>query len=247
MKNMNIPHVKISPYNKHASGVVEQGHFTLREAITKSCGGKIHMWPEKLAAALLADRVTVSRVTGFSPFQLLYGVDPVLPFDLAEATFMVSGFRTGLTTAELLTLRIRQLSKHPRDIKRAAEALKKARFRSKQQFERRFIKKLQRDEYKKGELVLVRNVGIEMEVSSRKKTDDKYFGPYEVERKNRGGAYILRELDGTLFRRNPTAAFRLLPYITRNHWFMQQNELEDNAEESEEEEEEGYFESSEDD
>jgi hypothetical protein len=69
MKNMNIPHVKISPYNKHASGVVEQGHFTLREAITKSCGGKIHMWPEKLAAALLADRVTVSRVTGFSPFQ----------------------------------------------------------------------------------------------------------------------------------------------------------------------------------
>jgi hypothetical protein len=39
----------------------------------------------------------------------------------------------------------------------------------KQQFERRFIKKLQRDEYKKGELVLVRNVGIEMEVSSRKR------------------------------------------------------------------------------
>jgi hypothetical protein len=81
MKNMNIPHVKISAYNKHASGIVEQGHFTLREALAKSCGGKIEMWPEKLAAALLADRVTVSRVTGFSPFQLLHGVDPVLPFD----------------------------------------------------------------------------------------------------------------------------------------------------------------------
>jgi hypothetical protein len=112
---------------------------------------------------------------------------------------------------------------HEHDIKRASETLYKARFRSKQQFERRFLKKLQREEYKRGELVLVRNVGIEMAVGTSRKTDDKYFGPYEVDCKNRGGAYILKELDGTLFRNNPTAAFRLLPYITRSHWFMQEN------------------------
>lgn len=205
------------------------------------------MWPEKLAAALLADRVTVSRVTGFSPFQLLHGVDPVLPFDLAEATFMVSGFRTGMTTTELLTLRIRQLSKHPRDINRAKEALRKARFKSKQQFERRFMKKLQRGTYKQGELVLVRNVGIEMEVGSRKKTDDKYFGPYEVVRRNAGGAYILRELDGTLFRRNPTAAFRLLPYITRNHWFMRNNLLEEDLDDTDSEDDDEMLDESEED
>jgi hypothetical protein len=245
MKKMNIPHVKISPYNKHASGVVEQGHYTLREAIVKSCGGKIQLWPEKLTAALLADRITVSRTTGFSPYQLLHGTDPILPFDLAEATFMVNGFKTGMTTTELLTLRIRQLSKHDRDIKRASETLRKARFRSKQQFERRFIKKLQREEYKRGELVLVRNVGIEITVGSRRKTDDRYFRPYEVVRKNQGGAYILKELDGTLFRNNPTAAFRLLPYITRSHWFMQKNWMdeEDNSDSEEGDEE---FESSDD-
>jgi uncharacterized protein YgiM (DUF1202 family) len=244
MKRMNIPHVKISPYNKHATGVVEQGHYTLREAIVKSCGGKIESWPQKLAAALLADRVTVSRVTGFSPYQLLHGTDPILPFDLAEATFMVSGFRTGMSTTELLTLRIRQLSKHDRDIKRASETLKKARFRSKQQFERWFKKKLQKEEYMKGELVLVRNVGIEMAVSSRRKTDDRYFGPYEVARKNKGGAYILKELDGTLFRNNPTAAFRLLPYITRSHWFMQENWMGEDEDSGTEDDEEELFESS---
>jgi hypothetical protein len=142
-------------------------------------------------------------------------------------------------------LRIRQLSKHDRDIKRASETLRKACFRSKQQFERRFIKKLQREEYKRGELVLLRNVGIKVSVSSRRKTDDRYFGPYEVDRKNRGGAYILKELDGTLFRNNPTAAFRLLPYITRSHWFMQENWMdEENDSESEDGDEE--LESSED-
>jgi hypothetical protein len=245
MKRMNIPHVKISPYNKHATGVVEQGHYTLWEAVVKSCGGKMELWPQKLAAALLADRVTVSRVTGFSPYQLFHGTDPILPFDLAEATFMVSGFRSGISTAELLTLRIRQLSKHDCDIKRASETLRKARFRSKQQFERRFKKKLQKEEYTKGELVLVRNVGIEMAVSSRRKTDDRYFGPYEVARKNKGGAYILQELEGTLFRNNPTAAFRLLPYITRNHWFMQDNWTDEDDSDSEDGDE--AFESSDND
>jgi hypothetical protein len=55
MKRMNIPQVEITPYNKHANGVVEQRHYTLREAIVKSCGGKIELWLQKLAAALLAD------------------------------------------------------------------------------------------------------------------------------------------------------------------------------------------------
>jgi hypothetical protein len=68
-------------------------------------------------------------------------------------------------------------------------------------------------------------VGIEVEVSAWKKTGDRYFGPYEVERKNQGGAYILRESDRILFRHNPTAAFCLLPYITRDHWFMRENDL----------------------
>src|SRR6202000_1690194 len=108
------------PYNKHANGVVERGHYTLREALIKACNGKLNKWPEVLPLAIFADRITVSRVTGFSPYQLLHGTEPILPFDLAEATFLVEGFRPGLTTTELLTLRIRQLGKHERDIQKAA-------------------------------------------------------------------------------------------------------------------------------
>jgi transposase InsO family protein len=39
VRRMRIPHVTISPYNKHANGVVERGHFILREAIVKMCQG----------------------------------------------------------------------------------------------------------------------------------------------------------------------------------------------------------------
>ena len=112
---MGIPQIKITPYNHHANGVVERGHFILREEIIKACKGKIANWPEYVASMVFVDRVTVSRVTGYSPFQLLHGTDPVLPLDLAEATFSMEGFRAGLKTEDLLVLRVYQLSKHPQD------------------------------------------------------------------------------------------------------------------------------------
>nr|GAT46241.1 DNA/RNA polymerase [Mycena chlorophos] len=223
MKRLRIPHVRVSGYNKHANGVVERGHYTLREAIVCSCGGKIERWPEQLPLALFADQITVSRVTGFSPYQLLHGTDPVLPFDLFEAMFLVTGFKKGMSTADLLTLRIRQLAKLNSDVDRAAKLLVKSRFQSKSQFERGFKHRLIKRDYQAGELVLLRNVGIENQMSTKRKTDDRYLGPYEVVRKNTGGAYILSELDGAVFSKNPVAAFRLLPYITRQHAFMRKN------------------------
>jgi hypothetical protein len=81
----------------------------------------------------------------------------VLPFDLAESTFMVNGFRSGMTSVKLLTLRIRQLERRPEDLEQAAETLKTSRFKSKEQFERRYAKCLRKEIYRPGDLVLVRN------------------------------------------------------------------------------------------
>jgi hypothetical protein len=236
LAELNIPHPRISAYNKQAQGQVERGHFTLREAMVTACNGRIKQWLKKLALALFADKITVSRVTGFSPYQLLHGTDPILPFDLAEATFSVDGFYDGMTTAELLAQRIRQLERRPKDIQQAAETLKKSRFASKEQFEKRFRKRLQKRDYKHGELVLVRKVSLESSVASSAKTDDRYFGPYVVERKNRGGAYVLKEPDGSISRQETVAAFRLLPYITRDHWFMHTGWMGDDPESQESEE-----------
>ncbi|KIY48500.1 hypothetical protein FISHEDRAFT_30873, partial [Fistulina hepatica ATCC 64428] len=196
----------------------------LREALIKTCQGEVTKWPLHLPAAVFADRVTVNRSTGFSPFQLLHATLPVLPFDLTEATFLVEGYHKGLSTAELLALRIRQLMKHQEDLDRATGILKKSRFRSKAQFERRFEAKLCKEDFDEGELVLVRNSRIEMELN--RKSKPRYLGPYEVERRNTGGAYELKELDGTRINYR-FAANRLYPYIHRQHWFMRTHQTED--------------------
>ena len=226
VRRLGIPQVQITSYNKHANGVVERGHYTLREAIVRSCAkdseGKIKNWHQHVEAAVFADRVTVSSVTGYSPYYLLHGTHPVLPFDLFEATFLVEGFRSGMSTSELLALRIRQLQKHDSDIQRAAEVLKKVRLRSKEQFNRRYAKRLQKSDYPQGALVLVRNSALEMTVT-KFKTDPRYVGPFEVASRTSRGNYILKELDGTLHS-GPYAAFRLISYIQRDDLLDEESE-----------------------
>jgi len=145
----------------------------------------------------------------------LHGLHPLLPFDLFEATFLVEGFKSGISTSDLLALHIRQLQKHESDIQRASQILLNARLRSKEQFNRRYAKKLQKDNYKKGELVLVYNSRLESTLN-KFKVDPRYLGPFEVERRTSRGNYVLKNLDGTIHA-EPYAAFRLYSYINRNN------------------------------
>ncbi|KAF9526248.1 hypothetical protein CPB83DRAFT_748348, partial [Crepidotus variabilis] len=211
-KRLGIPLVKIVPYNHRANGVVERGHFNLRESIVKGCEGNIKNWPLKVPEIVFADRITVSRVTGFSPFQLLHATDPILPLDLAEATFMVEEFRTGMTTSDLLVLRARQIAKHPDDLARATRTLQHFCFKSKEQFEKRFHHQLTRKTFNPGELVLPRCTSIEL--SHDCKSKQQYLGPYEVALRTEGGNYKLNELDGTRLKLR-YGARRLIPYISR--------------------------------
>lgn len=177
----------------------------------KACEGNIKKWPDFVPHAFFADKVTVRRATGYSPFYLLHGVHPVLPFDLAEALFIIT-YQQNMTSEDLLAARIRQLQKKPEDLEQAAATLRKNRLRSKEQFEKRFRTRLCHDSYEQGTLVLVRNSGIEK--SMDRKSKPHYLGPYRVIRRTKGGAYALEELDGAQWK-SRIAASRIMPYVSR--------------------------------
>ena len=92
------------------------------------------------------------------------------------------------------------------------------RFKSKEQFERRFKTRLINDSFAPGTLVLVRNTTIEK--SMNRKPKNRYNGPYVVVKRTQGGSYILQEVDGATCRVG-VAAFRIIPYIARDEKALQ--------------------------
>ena len=51
-----------------------------------------------------ADQVTVWKDMGFSLFYMAHGIDPILPFDLAEAPFLVPKLDKLLSRIDLLAI-----------------------------------------------------------------------------------------------------------------------------------------------
>ena len=97
-----------------------------------------------------------------------------------------------------------------------------ARINAARRFERDHSLVIKNFDFKRGDLVLARNTAIEK--SLNKKMRPRYIGPYIVIRRNKGSAYILCELDGSVLDR-PLAAFRLVPYFARERISLPQSAL----------------------
>ena len=67
-------------------------------------------------------------------------------------------------------------------------------------------------DFQPGCLVLMCNTAIEK--SLNRKMRPRYIGPLVIIEHNKGGAYIVAELDGAVHD-CPIAAFRLIPYLAR--------------------------------
>ena len=246
MKKYGLPQTMITPYNSRANGVVERGHFTIREAIIKTCkqGNAKHkghyskkkeaellsVWPKYVPLIFFADRITVRRSTNVSPFFVLHGTEPLLPFDLSESSFLSDRFTANMTTEDLLAARMLQLEKRDEDLAKVAATLKKYRLKSKEQFEERFENRLCTGDYPNGSLVLIRNISIEK--SADRKYQPRYLGPYKVVRRTRHGSYVLEELNGVALRYR-IAPFRVLPYFSRTDTALWQLAHDDNDSSSE--------------
>jgi hypothetical protein len=208
-----VHHIRISPYNSRAN-LVERRHFDVREAIVKTAGNDVAHWYKYAPHVFWAERVTVQRATGHSPYYMAHGVEPVLPFDLEEATWLIS-YPTDnppATTTDLLAARARALQKRDEDLDQLRSQVFAARVASTSRSVARNAAKIIDFNFDPGSLVLVRNSENEKNLSG--KTNPRYLGPMVVVRRNTGGAYILAELDGALSRLRYAAA-RLVPYHPR--------------------------------
>jgi hypothetical protein len=177
------------------------------------CNSDITQWPTLTHHVFWADRVTTRKSTGHTPFFMAHGIEPLLPFDVTEATFLLPDIPAQLSTNHLIAIRARQLAKREEDLADIHNRVLKSRFTSIKDFERRFSRTIHDYNFKPGTLVLVLNKKIEL--ASNAKCKPCYFGPMLVVSRTPNGPYHLAEVDGTISKLK-FAAFRLIPYHPRS-------------------------------
>ena len=80
--SMGIKLIHSTSYYSQGNGLAESSNKSLIRIIKKLLEDNKKNWDSKFKYALWADRVTIKKSIGNSPFKLLYGTEAVFPIQL---------------------------------------------------------------------------------------------------------------------------------------------------------------------
>ncbi|MCO5577035.1 hypothetical protein L7F22_030857 [Adiantum nelumboides] len=205
-----VIHNKSAPYHPQANGQVEHTNKILSFFLTKVVSTGRTDWEMSLHAALWAYRVSFKSALNATPFNLVYGLDAILPIEFLLPTLRV---------AMDLDWTKHELSKRLEDLEKLDEqrlttvAHNYAQKRKQKQF---FDSHLLTKIFKKGDLVLL--YSLKQHIPKFKK---KGNGPFVIEDVFPSGAVKLSTLDGESMA-NWISGYRLKKYhLTLTHELLE--------------------------
>jgi len=210
-----IRRVVVSSFHPEANGLVERGHAPIVNSLSKMSGGAAR-WVRNLATVLWADRTTVRRSTGLTPYEVEYADRPILPIELEIPTWAIMNWKAVKTRDDLIATRARVLERRSEDLAETAAFLRRMLEANKGDFDS--TKNVRPERLEPGQLVLLRNQKADMDKSRAMKLAFRWLGPYVVKDVvvDRG-TYTLAEIgeDGPQLR-GTFAGKNLRPFKTRD-------------------------------
>ena len=144
-------------------------------------------------------------MTGSSPYYLLYGQQPLFPFNFTDRSWHTLDWVDINSTKDLLAIRAKQLSRRDEYIGEASAKAEKARLKAAEYFFQKNKARMTSGDYENGTMVLVWNNALDFTFGNKGALC--WSGLYIVVQR----AYVLAELDGTVLSK-PFATCRLKLY-----------------------------------
>jgi hypothetical protein len=184
---LGLRHDSSTPYYPQANGLVESINKVLVVMIRRIIGIHRSNWHNMLFSALWAYRTSVKTSTGFTPFQLVYGLEAVLPIECEIPSLQMAIELLPATSKE--EKRLLYLAKLDETRRDAALAIETHAKRMKAQYDRNVTPR----NFSEGDLVLLYDQANDKLGAG--KFVPMWHGPYVFKRKLAKGAYELVDFD----------------------------------------------------
>ena len=91
LEKVNVRKVQVAAYHLQSNGLVEPRHQMIVDALAKltAPSGKPGNWPPHFAAVSWADRITVRKSTGMTPYRVVFGQACSLTVEIAIESWRV--------------------------------------------------------------------------------------------------------------------------------------------------------------
>jgi hypothetical protein len=107
-EELEVHHQKSTPYHPQENGTVEAFNKILEIALTKIYGVNKDDWDLRVPTVLWAYRTTCTKLTMKTPFNLVYGLEAVVPIEYLVPSLRIASFTdmddTGVVQERLVQL-----------------------------------------------------------------------------------------------------------------------------------------------
>jgi transposase InsO family protein len=202
-----IQHHKSNPYHPQANGTVEAFNKILERGLTKVCCTNREDWDDRVPTVLWAYRTTTKKLHRYTPFQLVYGKEAVVPAEFITPSLYIAQI-THMSEEESVAQRLMELQEleETRFLADFHQSVEKERKKS---WHDRHIKT---KVFAQGDKVLLYDSRYQKHPG---KLCMHWLGPFIVAEIRPSGAVRLAQLDGMLQPGWVNGA-RLKPYMSQN-------------------------------
>jgi len=183
-----------SPYYAQANGPAEASNKGIIKLIKRRIEENPRRWHTVLNEALWSYRMACHGTTNVSPYQLVYGDDVVLPWEIKTSSRRIFS-QDQLAAGDYDTLMKDELEDLAGHQLRALVSIKE----NKKRVARWYDKKVKAKEFADGDLVWKLILPIGTKSSKFGKWSPNWEGPYRINRSAPSNAYILETSKGLYF------------------------------------------------